>query len=287
VPRLGAGLAYYTVFSIAPLLVIAVAIVSLILDEQVVREQVQAQTVTYFGEGGAKVVHGLIRSAQLSRAGFWATAISLGGLLFAATGSVIALKDALNTIWGVMEDPKRSWWSVIVNRLLSLLLVLAAGVLLLSSVALTTVLTAMGHFVADYTSISLPLARAIDLLVSFIIVTIMFAIIFKWLPNALIAWRTVAVGAAVTAALFLVGKELVGLYLARASVRSTYGAAGSFAILLLWAYYSSQIFLLGAEFTQVYARETGERIEPDSHAIRLSDGIRQVQAAMKKEQPCP
>jgi membrane protein len=250
--RLGAALAYYSIFSLGPLLVIAVAVAGLTFREEAVRGEVGAQLRALLGDAGAQAVNAMLLGASKPMEGTLATVLGVGALMFAAVGVVVQLKDALNTVWEV-EPPKASGiWDFVRTYMVSLAAVLSLGFLLLVSLLLTTALAAGGKYIAPYVP---ELAmHALGSLVSFGMITLVFAMMFKWLPDTYVAWRDVWLGAAVTAALFEIGKLLIGLYIGKQALESTYGAAASLVVLLIWVYYSSQLVLMGAEFTRVYAK---------------------------------
>jgi membrane protein len=258
--RQGAALAYYSVFSLGPLLVIAIAIAGLVFGEEVVRSEVASQLKGLLGDTGAQAVEAMLSSASKSAQGVLATILGVGTLLFAAVGVVVQLKDALNTVWEV-EPPKAGGiWTFLRTYIASLAGVLAVGFLLLVSLLLTTLLSAGGKYFAPY----LPEAtlQVAGSLVSFGVITLLFGMMFKWLPDTRVDWRNVWLGAALTAALFEIGKLLIGLYIGKQSLESTYGAAASLVVLLIWIYYSSQIVLMGAEFTHVHAkRYTSSKVD--------------------------
>jgi membrane protein len=286
ISQLGAALAFYSFFSVGPLLVIAVVLAGIayrgVGQAQEAQQQFREQLESYVGAETAATVEQLMAAASRSRANRLATMLGAVGLLFSATGAVVALKDAMNVIWGVMPPPDATLWWTIRDRLRSLLIVAVVGGLLLVSSALSTVLWSLANVASERLPFSLPVAQGIDLFVSFVAATLLFAAIFKLLPDVRIAWRDVLVGAVITAALFLVGKYLFSVYVSYVSVGSAYGTAGSLAVLLLFAYYSAQVFFLGAEFTQVYAREMGTRISPSRGAIRATEALRQETAALRK-----
>ena len=263
-PRLGAALAYYTVFSLAPLLIIVLAIAGLMFDAETIRSQISQQTG--LGEQGKEGLAMLIAGAEKSDTGILATVLGVVAILFGATGVFVQMQDALNTIWEVEPKPGQGVWGFIKNRVLSFAMVLAIGFLLL----VLLVVSALLHGLQEYLGHLMPIpgwaAQVLDIVVSFGGITLLFAMIFKYLPDVKIRWRDVWLGAAVTALLFTLGKFLLGLYLGRESIASAYGAAGTLVIIMLWAYYSSQILFFGAEFTQVYARSYGRRIQPSDHA---------------------
>jgi membrane protein len=250
--RLGAALAYYSIFSLGPVLVIAVAVAGLTFREEAVRGEVGAQLRALLGDAGAQAVNAMLLGASKPMEGTLATVLGVGALMFAAVGVVVQLKDALNTVWEV-DPPKASGiWDFVRTYMVSLAAVLSLGLLLLVSLLLTTALAAGGKYIAPYVP---ELAmHALGSLVSFGMITLVFAMMFKWLPDTYVAWRDVWLGAAVTAALFEIGKLLIGLYIGKQALESAYGAAASLVVLLIWVYYSSQLVLMGAEFTRVYAK---------------------------------
>jgi membrane protein len=248
--RLGAALAYYSIFSIGPLILIAIAVAGLLFGEDAVRSQVSAQIEGLLGSAGAQAVQSMLASAGRPREGIFATLFGIVTLLLAAIGVVVQLKDALNTVWGV-ESKKGGVWQFVQTYLVSLAGVLSLGFLLLVSLLISTFLAAGGKYLAPY----LPetLLQILNSAVSLAVVAALFAMMFKWLPDAKVAWGDVWVGAVVTAILFELGKLLIGLYIGKQGLESTFGAAASLVVLLIWVYYSSQIVLLGAEFIRIRA----------------------------------
>ncbi len=260
-PSMGAALAYYTVFSIAPLLIIVIAVAGFAFGQEAVQGEIASQLGGLIGEEGALAVQGLVESASKPRQGIVATIISLVVLVIGATTVFSELQSALDRIWRVPGPPGASSISTLLRtRLLSFGMVLGLGFLLLVSLVASTALAAFGTWWGDAFEGWVNLLQALNLALSFLVVTALFAMIYKIMPRADIAWRDVWVGAAVTALLFEIGKALTGLYLGKSGVTSGFGAAGSLVVLLVWVYYSAQIFLLGAEFTWVYAHEHGSRI---------------------------
>jgi membrane protein len=251
--RLGAALAYYSIFSLGPLIVIAVAVAGLIFDEEAVRGEVSAGLRGLLGDSGAQAINGMLAAADKPRQGVFATLIGIGALIFAAIGVVVQLKDALNTVWDVKNPPGRGLWGFARAYLLSFAGVLALGFLLLVSMLATTALAAIGKYIGSY----LPEAalQSVSFALSFGVITLLFAMMFKWLPDAEVHWKDVWLGAVLTALLFEAGKFLIGLYIGKQGLESTYGAAASIVIVLIWVYYSAQIVLFGAELTNVRARQ--------------------------------
>jgi membrane protein len=263
-PRLGAALAYYSIFSIAPLLILVIAAAGMLFGKEAAGGAVQDEIQNFLGLAAATAIEEMIQSAaQDGHSSLLATALAVGTLMLGAAGAFVALQDALNTIWKVPPPAKRRWWVLLKERLLSFGMVLIVGFLLLISLVINTVLTAAMKFI-DPSSIpgGLLIWQGLNTVVSIIFITLLFALIFKILPDAPVAWSDVWAGAIVTSLLFTLGKYLIGLYLGQGSVSSAYGAAGSLVIILLWVYYSSQILLFGAEFTRVYAYRFGSHAPP-------------------------
>ena len=260
--RLGAALAYYSIFSLGPLLVIAISVAGLVFGADSSREAVSGQLKDLLGESGAQAVNAMLAGASgHETAGMIATLLGVATLLFAAIGVVVQLKDALNTVWDVQPEPASGVWSFIRTYLASLAGVLGLGFLLIVSMLLSTLLASIGKFVAPY----LPefVFHIVDFGISFLVITGLFAMMFKWLPDAKIAWHDVWLGAAVTSMLFDLGKLGIGLYIGKQGLESTYGAAASIVVVLIWVYYSAQIFFLGAEFTHQHALMFGSLRKPE------------------------
>lgn len=266
---LAAALAYYTVFSLAPLLVIVLAVAGLFFDQAGVREQLLGQLADLVGQGGADFIAQLLDGANREGSGLVATLIGAGVLVLGATGVFAQLQASLNAIWHLKAKPSRSWLHLVKIRLLSFGMVIVIGFLLLVSLVASTALQAVNTYFSSLLPGSELLWQLLSLVVNLGVITLLFALIFKVLPDARIAWRTVWVGAAITALLFVLGKYVISLYLGSRTLGTTYGAAASLVVLLLWVYYSAQILLFGAEVTQVYARQRGERVEPNDHALRV------------------
>jgi membrane protein len=264
--RLAAALSYYTIFSIAPLLILVIAIAGWVFDKEVVSNQLFDQIRELVGEAGASTVQTMVQSAEKSGDTFFAAAIGLSALLLGASGAFIQLQDALNTIWGVQPKHGHGVWVFIHKRLLSFSMVLVIGFILLVSLVLSTVLAAMSGFLNRLLPFSDVLLQMINFAISFGVTALLFTMIFKVLPDVLVKWKDVWIGGVATSLLFSLGRYGISLYLGRGSVSSAYGAAGSFVILLVWIYYSSQILLFGAEFTKVYANRQGAPIQPSPHA---------------------
>jgi membrane protein len=249
--RQGAALAYYSVFSMGPLMVIAIGIAGLAFGEEAARGEVQGQLSGVLGQNAANAIDGMLAGANKPQQGILATAIGFAVLVFSALGVVVQLKDAFNTVWEVDERNISGVWQFIRTYLISMAMVFGLGFLFLISLAFTTGLSAAQQFLGG----QLPqnTLQVGGSLISFAAITAMFALMFKWLPDTDVEWGDVWLGAAITAALFELGKFLIGFYVGKLALASTYGAAASLVILLIWVYYTSQILLLGAEFTHCYA----------------------------------
>ena len=264
---LGAALAYYTIFSLAPLLLIVIAVAGLVWGREAVQGQLVSQLRGIVGEQGGEAIQTMIANAGRHGSGVIATIIGLVTILFGATGAFVQLQSALNRVWNVEPKPGAGIWSFVRTRLISFGMILGIGFLLLVSLVLTAAVAAVGTWATTLLPGGEALVNILTFVVSFALITLLFAMIYKVLPDVEIGWRDVWIGAGVTAFLFTIGKFLIGLYLGKSSVASTYGAAGSLVVLLLWVYYSSQILFLGAEFTEVYATRYGSWIRPSKHAV--------------------
>ena len=256
--RKGAALAFYTVFSLAPILILAIAIAGFFFGKDAARGEIFLQISDLLGRDGAQAIQAMIENASRPGAGAVATFLGFATLFVGATTALVELKDGLDQIWDAPPERTSGFWYFVRKRLLSVGLILSLGFLLLVSLALSAVLSVLGRkwILGSATGTVL---QALNFLISFALVTLLFAMIYKILPAVRIAWRDVIIGALVTALLFNVGKFMIGLYLGNSAITSTYGAAGSVILVLIWVYYSAQIFLLGAEFTKVYAHRYGSR----------------------------
>jgi membrane protein len=259
-PRLGAALAYYAVFSLAPLLLIAIAIAGLVFGEEAARGQVVQEIQGLLGEDGAQLVEAAVENARKPSQGVLATVLGLAGLLFGASGAFGELKSALNTIWEVEPKKGGGLKGLIKDRLLSFAMVLVIGFLLLVSLIVSAALSAVGNGLKGFVPSGLPVLQLINVVVSLAVITALFAMLYKYVPDTQVEWRDVWVGAAMTSVLFTAGKFAIGAYLGSRNVGSAYGAAGSLVIVLVWVYYAAQILFFGAELTQVYATRHGSRI---------------------------
>lgn len=259
-PSMGAAIAYYTVFSIAPLLVIVIALAGLFFGEDAVRGALEVQMRGLIGQEGATAIQGLVADAREPTEGIVASGISIAVLVVGATTVFAEIQSALDRIWHVPEKAKPSGlWGLLRARFLSFGLILTLAFLLMSSLILSAAVAAVGTWMGGLLPGWEVLLQVFNLALSLGIGTVMFAAIYKLMPSTPIAWRDVWVGAVVTSLLFELGKVLIGLYLGKAGISSSYAAAGAIAVILIWVYYAAQIFLLGAEFTKAYAQEHGSK----------------------------
>jgi membrane protein len=267
--RLGAALSYYTVFSLPPLLFLAVGIAGILFGEEAARGHLVGEVRVRIGVPAAEAIRTILEHSGGSASGVAATIVGLFLLAVGATAVFGELQDDLNTIWGIREKPGRAVFSLLRSRIHSFVIVVGIGIFLLAFLALSTLAAAFKEMLTARLAVPPQFARlfhALDFLVSFSIITVVFAMIYKVLPYAKIAWRDVALGAAATSLLFTIGKLFVGMYLGGSGIVSAYRAAGSLIVLIVWIYFSAQVLLLGAEFTQVYARYRGREIEPAENA---------------------
>ncbi len=257
-PRLGAALAFYTTLSIAPLMVVCIGIAGIVFGHDAAQGGVLWQVEHFIGPEGSKAVQSLLLQSSATRSGIIATVSGLVMLLFGASGVVGELRDSLNLVWRV-KSPPGGLWRMVRYRFVSFAMVLGIGFLLMVSMLLSAAIAAAGKLFSQYLPQPESLLQFESSVASFLTITLLFAILYKVMPDARIEWGDVAIGAVVTAFLFSVGKFLIGLYLGKAGVGSAYGAAGSVVVFLVWVYYSAQIFFLGAEFTHTFAEREGSR----------------------------
>jgi membrane protein len=267
VPRHGAALAYYTVLSLVPLLVVIIAMIGLIFGREAAQGYIVEQIGSLVGPQSAQAIKEMIQRASQPSTGVMATLVATVTLLAGASGVFAQLQDSLNSLWGVEPKEGRGIWGVIRDRFISVGALLGTGFLLLVSLVLSAAVSALGKWFGGRLPAPEVVLQALELVISLCVVTGLFALIFKVLPDVHIAWSDVWIGAFLTALLFTIGKFAIGLYLGKSDVGSAYGAAGSLVILLVWVYYSAQILLFGAEFTQVYANTLGSRIVPSENAV--------------------
>ncbi len=270
---LAASVAFYTLISLAPLLLVVLAVSGFFFGAEAARGELFDQIAGMIGPDAAKVIEATIENAgKNEKTGIIASVINLAVLLFGATGAFAELQNALNTMWGVKakaSETKATIWNYVRKRVLSFAMILVLGFLLLVSLALSAAISGLTGALRGVVPEASLLWQPVNFGVSFVVTTVLFAMMYKVLPDAKVRWRDTWLGAGITSLLFSIGKLGIGLYLGNASFGSTYGAAGALVVLIVWVYYSAQILFFGAEFTQVLARYRGEDIEPDEHAVRV------------------
>ncbi|MDB5011680.1 MAG: ribonuclease [Mucilaginibacter sp.] len=268
--KLSASLAYYTVFSLAPLLILVISLAGLFYGQQAAASHLYPQIAQYVGKQAALQIQDMLKSLQLSGKTGMAVIIGVVTLLIGASSIFIEIQDSLNIIWRVKAKPKRGWVKLIQNRFLSFSLIVSLGFLLLVSLVINFLMAALStrieHFLHYITSL---LIKLINLGITLVVIAVLFGIIFKVLPDVKIKWKDVRAGAIFTALLFMLGQYVIGLYIQYTAQSSAYGAAGSIIVILLWIYYTSAILYIGAEFTQVYAEAIGSQIEPAEYAVHV------------------
>ncbi len=264
--RLSASLSYYTLFSLAPMLLIIISLGGIFFGREAVQGQVYEQIDGLIGSDAAKQVQDILKNAQRSGQSIWAAAVGVTTLVIGATGTFAEIQDAINVIWGLKPKPKNGIVKYLLTRFLSFSLIVSLGFLLLVSLVINAVLNTFSQKVQLYFSdVTIYIFWAINLLVVWAVITLLFTVIFKVLPDGKIEWRDAFVGAGFTSLLFMIGKYGIGLYLGNSSVGTTFGAAGSVVIILLWVYYSALILYFGAEFTKAYTNFYGRSIQPNQY----------------------
>jgi membrane protein len=269
--NMGASLAFYSMLSLAPLLLLVLAVAGIIFGPDAARGRIVSEIQDLMGEAGARAIQDmLLNSAQQKEAGFFAGLLGVAMLLFGASGFFAALQTAMNRIWDIRPKTGRGLRGFVYDRLLSFTMVLGTGFLLLVSLIISAGLSALNDFSMAYAPDFKFIMGGINFIVSFGIISLLFGLIFKCIPDAYIAWRDVFTGALITAFLFTVGKTAIGFYIGHSAFSSSYGAAGSLVVVLVWVYYSAQILFFGAELTQVHARRAGREIRPKPNALRIN-----------------
>jgi len=270
VTKLSGSLAYCTVFSFGPLLIVIIYLSSIFFGQQAVEGKIYAQLADFLGHDAALQLQEIIKKATISGKGTIAAVIGIITLLFAATTVFAEIQDSINTIWGLKPKPKKGWLKLITNRLLSFSVIVSLGFILVVSLGITALIDALSERLKSaFPDIAVVVFYIINQVITLLVVTVIFAVVFKVLPDARIRWRDVLEGALVTAVLFMLGKFAISFYISKASIGSTYGAAGSLVVLLVWTYYSSLILYFGAEFTKAYAMKYGSAIYPNHYAVTI------------------
>lgn len=270
--RMSAALAYYTIFSIAPMLIVIISLCDIFYGKAAIEGSIYGQIQGFVGKDAALQIEQVIRNATTSTDITWASVIGVASLIFAATGVFAEIQDSINQIWRLKAKPKKGWLKLIINRVLSFSMVISLGFILLVSLIVNSVLDMIGaQLLKLLPQVAIYVAYGINLFITFITISLLFAIIFKVLPDARIKWKDVVVGAVTTAVLFMLGKFAIGFYLGRSHISNSYGAAGSMIIILLWVYYSSAILYFGAAFTRAYALHKGSNIYPNNYAVWIKE----------------
>jgi membrane protein len=265
--KLSASLSYYTLFSMAPMLIIVIAIGSIFLGKEAAEGHLYVQFEALIGKMGALQLQEMIKNVRISGDTPWMTAIGITTFIIGATGVFIEIQDSINSIWSIKAKPRRGWVRFLFARIVSFSMVVGIGFLLMVSLVMSAALSMLDGWLEVYMSSFAWLAYIISHIISTGVVMLLFAVIFKVLPDANVKWRDVLIGAFFTSVLFLVGKYLINIYLSRSSTVSAYGAAGAVVLIILWVYYSAIILYLGAEFTKVYANKHGGKIHPTEYAV--------------------
>jgi membrane protein len=276
-PRLAGALAFYTMFTLAPLLILTIGLAGLAFGQEAARGQIVGQIQGLVGFESAHAIEDFLEQIGTSRSGGFVTFVGLATLLLGIWWVFGELQDALNTIWEVAPKPGRSLWKVARIRLVSFAMMIGVGFLLLVSLVISAALSALGTYLIGLLPEFETMLQLLNFVISFAVITLLFAMIYKIVPDVLISWSDVWIGAAFTALLYTIGKYLIGVYLGTSSTASTYGAAGSLVIILIWIYYSAQILFLGAEFTKIYAQRYGSRLIPLSIAVPVTEEARAQQ----------
>jgi membrane protein len=268
--RLAAALSYYTIFSLAPMIIIVISVAGYFFGKEAVEGQIFMQVKGLIGSEGAMGLQNMVQNAYLEKSSFVTTLIGVGTLIFSATATFTVLQDSLNTIWEVKAKPSKGWLKFLINRILSFSLVMGIGFLLLVSLVIHTLLIALQGFIERVLdTFSVYLIQVAQSTVSFGIITLLFAMMFKFLPDVRLQWKHVWRASILTAILFSFGRYLISLYLGNSNLASTYGAASSVVIIIMWVNYSSLIFFLGAEYIHVYMLRRGETIKPTKQAVMV------------------
>lgn len=280
--KYSASLAYYTVFSIAPFLVVISTLFGFIFGKEAMQGHIYQQLNNVVGSKVALQVQEIIKNIHLSRDSFFATVAGIIILLIGATTIFGEVQDSINKIWGLRIKHKRHWLQLILTRLLSFSLIITMGIMMIVSLALNALVTAFGKFIGQFINYSVYFIQVTEGILSFVIANFLFSLVYKILPDAKIKWKDVLFGGFVTAVFFTVGKLAIGFYLGQSNITSLYGAAGSIIILMLWVYYSSIILYLGAEFTKVHAKLYGGKIWPNDYAQWIKTEEKTVTAPQLK-----
>lgn len=270
IPKYSASLAYTTVFSFGPLLIVIIFLCSIFFGQEATQGRIYSQLQQFVGEDAALQLQTIIKNASVSGKGTVAAAIGIITLLFGATAVFAEIQDSINTVWGLKAKPSKGLWKMLRNRFLSFSVVVSLGFLLLVSLAISTIIEGLSDKLkASFPDVAVIIFYILDLLISFVVITALFAVIFKVLPDAKTKWKDILPGALASGILFMIGKFAISFYIGKSNVGTTYGAAGSLVVLLLWVYYSAMILYLGAEFAKAWSTHKGSSIQPNDYAVAL------------------
>ena len=279
--KMSASLAYYTIFAIAPLLLVIVSLAGIIYGQDAAQGKIFAELNKFVGSGAANQIQEIIKNISKSQDTVFAIIAGSITLFIGTTGVFIEIQDSINQIWRVKAKPKKGWIKLITNRVLSFSMVIGLGFLLIVSLVINGVILALSEKIQIYfPDLTILVINVFNLILTFIVISALFGIIFKFLPDVLIDWKDVRMGAFFTAILFMVGKFLIGLYIEKVGPGSAYGAAGSLIVILIWVYYTSAILFFGAEFTQVYSDLYGGKIKPAPYAVHVLQVEKEVKVAV-------
>lgn len=283
--KYSASLAYYTVFSLAPLLIVIISICGVLFGREAIQGHIYGEIKGLVGSDAAIQIQDTIKNIHLTGHNFFASTVSIIVLIVGATGIFGEVQDSLNKIWGLRIKTRKTWWKLIINRLLSFSLILSIGFVMMVSLILNALVAAFGKFLGRYFSeFSVIFIQISDNVLSFVITTFLFSLMFKMLPDAKIKWKDVFVGGLITSVFFTLGKLAIGYYLGSSNIATVYGAAGSIMIIMVWVYYSSIILYLGAEFTKVYAKLYGGKIFPNEYAVWIkTEEVQVANPALKNK----
>lgn len=288
ITRMSAALAYYTVFSIAPMLILVISVSAIFYGRNAIEGTVYSEIKSFVGSNAALQIQDLIKKATIKQGNVFASGASIIALIIGATSVFGEIQDSINLIWGLKAKPKRGWFKILLNRLLSFSIIVSLSFILLVSLTVSTVLEILvDRLIQLFPGIAVHLAYGLNLLLTLAIITLLFGIIFKVLPDAKIKWRDVLTGAITTALLFMLGKFGISFYLSTRNIDNTYGAAGSIIIILLWVYYSAIILYFGAAFTKHYAQYKGRRIYPNDYAVWTEHVEKEKTGSLQEVAPSP
>lgn len=286
ITRMSAALAYYTVFSVAPMLIVIITLCDIFLGRDAIEGNLYEQIQSFVGRDAALQIQELIKNATVSDDITWASIVGIVALVFAATGVFAEIQDSINLIWRLKAKPRKGWLKILFNRLLSFSMVVTLGFIMMVSLFVNAILSLLiDRLVQMFPGAEVYIVYVINIVLQFLTISFLFGIIFKVLPDAKIHWKTVRAGSFTTALLFMLGKFAIGFYLGKSHISNSYGAAGSLVIILLWVYYSATILYFGAAFTKVYAQHMGTHIYPNTYAVFIHEIEVESKHSLDHQQP--